>query len=135
MNQYIDVNIHKEAKISRFLIVLMSIACGVSVANLYYSQPLLEELSRFFNVSSSIIGISAMLIQIGYALGLIFLVPLGDIKERRGLIITMLFCSSISLIFLSFASNIYWLLIILIFFSKHRNYPIPTCNGFYNIMI
>lgn len=111
MNQYIDVNIHKEAKISRFLIVLMSIACGVSVANLYYSQPLLEELSRFFNVSSSIIGISAMLIQIGYALGLIFLVPLGDIKERRGLIITMLFCSSISLIFLSFASNIYWLLI------------------------
>ncbi|WP_242951258.1 MFS transporter [Clostridium kluyveri] len=56
------------------------------------------------------IGISAMLIQIGYALGLIFLVPLGDIKERKGLIITMLFCSAISLISLSFASNIYWLL-------------------------
>ncbi|EDK34330.1 MFS transporter [Clostridium kluyveri] len=110
MNQHADINIHKEVKMSRFLIVLMSIACGVSVANLYYSQPLLEELSRFFNVSSSMIGISAMLIQIGYALGLISLVPLGDIKERKGLIITMLFCSAISLISLSFASNIYWLL-------------------------
>lgn len=109
MNQNTNIAIPKEFEISRFLIVLMSIASGVTSANLYYSQPLLEELSRFFNVSSTMIGIAAMLIQIGYALGLVFLVPLGDIKERRSLIITMLFCSAMALLGLSFASNIWWL--------------------------
>jgi len=111
MNQHADITIPKEFHINRFLIILMSIACGASAANLYYSQPLLEELSRFFNVSSSMIGITAMLIQIGYALGLVFLVPLGDIKERRSLIMTMLFCSTIALLSLSLASNIWWLLV------------------------
>uniref|UniRef100_UPI0035E43360 MFS transporter n=1 Tax=Clostridium thailandense TaxID=2794346 RepID=UPI0035E43360 len=85
----------------------MSIACA---ANLYYSQPLLEQISRFFNVSSFIIGTAAMLIQIGYAIGLIFLVPLGDIKERRRLIITMLFCSAMALLSISVSLNIWWLL-------------------------
>lgn len=111
MNQRTDIAMPKEFKLSRFLIILMSIASGLSAANLYYSQPLLEEFSRFFNVSSTMIGISAMLIQIGYALGLVFLVPLGDIKERRGLIMTMLFCSAIALLSLSIDSNIWWLLV------------------------
>lgn len=111
MKQNTDIAIPKEFEISRFLIMLMSVASGVSAANLYYSQPLLEEFSRFFNVSSTMIGIAAMLIQIGYALGLVFLVPLGDIKERRGLIITMLFCSTIALLSLSLASNIWWLIV------------------------
>ncbi|WP_297422407.1 MFS transporter [Clostridium sp.] len=110
MNQNTDIAIPKEFEMSRFLIILMSIASGASAANLYYSQPLLEEFSRFFNVSSTMIGITAMLIQIGYALGLVFIVPLGDIKERRSLIMTMLFCSTIALLSLSLASNIWWLL-------------------------
>lgn len=98
-----------EIGLSRFLIILMSIASGLTSANLYYSQPLLENLSRFFNVSSAIIGFAAMLIQIGYALGLAFIVPIGDIKERRNLIVLMLFFSALSLTGLSFATNIYWL--------------------------
>lgn len=111
MNHNTDIYIPKKFELSRFLIILMSIASGLSAANLYYSQPLLEYFSTFFNVSSSMIGISAMLIQVGYALGLLFLVPLGDIKERSGLIIKMLFCSAIALFSLSLASNIWWLLI------------------------
>lgn len=111
MYQNADMVIKKEFELSNFIIALMSIACAASAANLYYSQPLLEQISGFFNVSSSIIGISAMLIQIGYAIGLIFLVPLGDIKERRRLIIIMLFCSAISLLSLSISFNIWWLLL------------------------
>lgn len=111
MNQYEKINIQQKFKLSRFLVVLMSIASGITVANLYYSQPLLENFSRFFNVSSTMIGISAMLIQIGYAIGLIFLVPLGDIIEHRFLIMTMLFCSMAALIGLSFASNVKWLFV------------------------
>ncbi|MCI1944137.1 MFS transporter [Clostridium luticellarii] len=109
MNQNTNMAIPKEFEISRFLIILMSIASGATAANLYYSQPLLEKLSRYFNVSSAMIGITAMMIQIGYALGLVFLVPLGDIKERRSLIMTMLFCSALALLGLSFASNTWWL--------------------------
>lgn len=110
MYQNEDITITKKFELSHFLIVLMSIACAACAANLYYSQPLLEQISRFFNVSSSVIGIAAMLIQIGYAIGLIFLVPLGDIKERRRLIMTMLFCSAIALLSLSVSLNI-WLLL------------------------
>lgn len=98
----------EKTKLSRFLILLMSIASAVCVANLYYSQPLLSNLSRYFHVSSAVIGISAMLIQIGYAIGLVFLVPLGDIVKHRPLIITMLICSMAALLELSFATNIVW---------------------------
>ncbi|EKQ56134.1 MULTISPECIES: MFS transporter [unclassified Clostridium] len=111
MYQNPDITIKKEFELSNFLIALMSIACAASAANLYYSQPLLEQISRFFNASSSIIGITAMLIQIGYAIGLVFLVPLGDIKERRNLIMIMLLCSAISLLSLSISFNIWWLLL------------------------
>ncbi len=108
---YRSLNKAYEFGISRFLVLLFAIAGGVTVANLYYSQPLLEELSRFFVVSPTMIGITAMLIQIGYAFGLFFIVPLGDIKERRALIITVLVCSVISLFGISYASNIGWLLL------------------------
>jgi len=92
--------------LGRPLVLLMAIAAGMTVANLYYGQPLLEELSRFFRVSHSTIGIAAMLIQVGYALGLLFLVPLADIRERRSLIITVLSCSIAALLLVSFSSGI-----------------------------
>lgn len=111
MDRNIDIANQKEFQMSGLLIMLMSVASGVTAANLYYSQPLLEDFSRFFNVSPSMIGIAATLIQIGYALGLVFLVPLGDIKERRGLIMTMLFCSMLALLGISFASSIGWLFV------------------------
>jgi predicted MFS family arabinose efflux permease len=84
----------------------MAVASGATVANLYYSQPLLEELSRFFHASQPAIGVSAMLIQVGYALGLLFLVPLGDIRERRSLINTVLLCSIGALLLISFSQRI-----------------------------
>ncbi len=92
--------------LGRPLVLLMAIASGVTVANLYYAQPLLEDLSRFFHVSHSGIGVAAMLIQTGYALGLLFLVPLGDIRERRSLIITVLLCSIGALLLVSNSTSI-----------------------------
>lgn len=103
--------IPQKPQLSRFLILLMSIASAISVANLYYAQPLLSNLSRSFHISSAIMGIAAMLIQIGYAVGLIFLVPLGDILKHRALILTMLACSMAALLELSFATNIVWFIV------------------------
>lgn len=71
----------------------------------------LSNLSNSFHVSSAIIGIAAMLIQIGYAIGLIFLVPLGDMVKHRALILTMLVCSMAALLELSFATNIVWFIV------------------------
>ena len=101
-----DRNAQETIVLRRPLVLLMAIAAGMTVANLYYAQPLLEELSRFFHVSHSAIGVAAMLIQVGYALGLLFLVPLGDIRERRSLIITVLLCSIGALLLISFSSGI-----------------------------
>lgn len=99
---------YAKTNLSGALIFLMSVASAISVANLYYSQPLLSNLSSYFHVSSTVIGISAMLIQIGFAIGLIFLVPLGDIVKQRSLILIMLICSMVALLELSFATNIVW---------------------------
>ncbi|WP_371379059.1 MFS transporter [Sporomusa aerivorans] len=107
MDQIKEKNFEKP-KLSQFLILLMSITSAISAANLYYAQPLLSNLSTYFHVSSTVIGISAMIIQIGFAIGLIFIVPLGDMVNQRSLIIIMLICSMVALLELSFATNIIW---------------------------
>lgn len=84
----------------------MAIACGITVANLYYIQPLLSAIAKTFNVSEVSVGSAAMLTQIGYAVGMIFILPLGDIKERRNLITIMLLLSVLSLTSMFLSNNI-----------------------------
>lgn len=81
----------------RGTVFLLSVACGLAVANLYYNQPLLADMGRNFQVSVREIGFVPMLAQIGYALGLLFLVPLGDMVERRRLIVLLLLASAVAL--------------------------------------
>ncbi|OXT08907.1 putative MFS family arabinose efflux permease [Thermohydrogenium kirishiense] len=83
---------------TRSFIILMAIVCGVSVANLYYIQPLEAQIAATFHVSQGAAGIAAMMTQIGYACGLLLFVPLGDICERRSLILRMLLFVDISLL-------------------------------------
>jgi len=80
------------------LISLMAVICGVSVANLYYIQPLEAQIAASFHVSQNAAGIAAMLTQIGYALGLLLFVPLGDMAERRSVILRMLVLVAASLL-------------------------------------
>lgn len=68
----------------------MSAACGLAVANLYYTQPLLDTLARAFDVSSGAAGLIVTMTQMGYATGLVLLVPLGDLMDRRRLIARVL---------------------------------------------
>ncbi|MCL5520537.1 MFS transporter [Citrobacter cronae] len=75
--------------LSPSLILLMSIATGLAVASNYYAQPLLDTIARNFSLSASTAGFIVTAAQLGYAAGLLFLVPLGDMFERRMLIVSM----------------------------------------------
>jgi len=75
---------------SRGLVALLAVACGAAVANLYYIQPLLSVVARAFDVSDATAGLLVTCAQVGYVIGLAFLVPVGDITERRRLISVVL---------------------------------------------
>jgi predicted MFS family arabinose efflux permease len=75
--------------LSPALILLMSVATGLAVASNYYAQPLLDTIARAFSLSASSAGFIVTAAQLSYAAGLLFLVPLGDMFERRRLIVSM----------------------------------------------
>jgi predicted MFS family arabinose efflux permease len=71
------------------LIVLFAVATGQAVASNYLAQPLLDTLRRELHVTSAVAGLIVTAAQVGYALGLVLLIPLGDLLERRRLITTL----------------------------------------------
>ena len=83
------MTVEKDSYLSRGHIVIMAICTGLIVANIYYNQPLLVLISKSFAIDPGKGGRIAFLTQAGYALGLLFFVPLGDKVERRGQIVGM----------------------------------------------
>jgi len=77
--------------------LLLATACGMIVANLYYAQTLVGPISRATGLPAQLAGLIVTLTQIGYTLGLLFLVPLGDLLENRRLVVTALVCSAVAL--------------------------------------
>ncbi|MCR8630512.1 MFS transporter [Paenibacillus radicis (ex Xue et al. 2023)] len=110
-NSAVESSLHIKAgqSLSKGLILLMAIACGMTVANLYYNQPLLADIGRSFHVSDNQIGIISMLTQIGYAVGLFLFVPLGDMRERRQLLFLLLIAVSLSLVGIATAQSLIWI--------------------------
>lgn len=90
---------------ARGVIFLFAIASGASVANVYYAQPLLDILASDFNVSHAAIGGVVTATQIGCALALIFLVPLGDLVNRRRLMALQLLALIFALLAVGFAHS------------------------------
>ncbi len=99
----------EETKLTPSLKYLITIGCGVVVANLYYCQPLLGALSRAFHVSEESASMINICSQMGYGLGLFFIVPLGDMLARRGLLIWMHLLAALSLLGVGFSPGIAWL--------------------------
>lgn len=77
-------------EISTGTTLLLALACGVVVANLYYVQPIVGILSRAYGLDVSTSGALVTVTQVGYATGLLLIVPLGDIVENRHLILSLL---------------------------------------------
>ena len=72
------------------VILLLAVACGIVVANMYYVQPLVGLISRSYGMSVTSSGLLVTATQVGYATGLLLIVPLGDMVENRRLIVLML---------------------------------------------
>lgn len=89
------------------LFTFLAIATGVSVSCIYLNQPLLQTLGIDFNTTAGNIGLVASFTQIGYALGLFFLIPLGDIISKKKLIIIKQILLIVSLFFA--ASSAHWI--------------------------
>lgn len=87
----------KSKNFSNKLLFILSIICAIIVANLYYDQVLLTNISKDFMVPVSSSGKLVTAIQIGYTLGLLFIVPLGDRYSRKSLITLSITCSSVLL--------------------------------------
>lgn len=91
--------------IPRYVPLLFAIACGLAVANIYYAQPLLDAISNEFRIPHSSAGIIITITQACYALGLLLLVPLGDLLNRRALITGQMVASVLALIVVGTASS------------------------------
>lgn len=97
--------------LSPALIALMSVATGLAVASNYYAQPLLDTIARAFAISPNQAGFIVTSAQLGYAAGLFFLVPLGDMFERRKLIVTMTLLSAVGLLITASSQSLGMLLL------------------------
>jgi predicted MFS family arabinose efflux permease len=84
----------------------MAFATGAVVANLYYAQPLEDTLASAFHASTGAVGLVITLVQIGYAIGLATLVPLGDLLERRKLLVTLLTVSVAGMVVMAAAPTL-----------------------------
>jgi predicted MFS family arabinose efflux permease len=84
----------------------LGLACAVGVSTLYYNQPLLLEMGRTYGVTAGRTGFVAVATQIGYAIGLLAFVPLGDVLERRSLMMRMYGAVSIALLLVALAPNL-----------------------------
>ncbi|MDB5653566.1 MAG: major facilitator superfamily transporter [Tardiphaga sp.] len=73
-----------------WLIFAFAVACGITVANVYYAQPLVGPISASFGIGVEAGSFMVTMIQLGYVAGLIFLVPLGDLVENKKLILITL---------------------------------------------
>ncbi|WP_019909025.1 MFS transporter [Paenibacillus sp. HW567] len=91
--------------LSRSVILLLAFCSGLSVANIYYVQPLLDSIASDFNISHSSIGIVVTVTQIFYAAGLLLLVPIGDLLNRRKLISAQMLLSSGALLTVAVSSS------------------------------
>ena len=106
-----DAPVPEAGPMPRSLVLLLAVACALSVANVYYAQPLLDAIGREFGLAEGAVGIVVTATQLGCALALLFVVPLGDLLDRRRLMIGQLALLVLALAAVALAANTPWLLI------------------------
>mgnify|MGYP001527084554 FL=1 len=98
----------KENKgIERSLLLTMAVIAGLTVANCYYNQPLLEMIRHDMGVSQHEANLITVVTQIGYALGLCFMIPMGDLYSRRRIIVINMSIAAVMAVFIAFSQRVW----------------------------
>lgn len=97
----------ENAGLPALLLWTLAIVAGVTVANLYYNQPLLNMVRDELDISDFQANLISMITQVGYALGLLFIVPLGDLYQRKYIIVTNFSLLIVSLLVMAVSTSIY----------------------------
>lgn len=96
--------------LSSRLILLFSVTAGASVGNLYWAQPLLALIAESFGMPTHEAGLVVTLTQVGYALGVFLIVPLGNVLNRQRLVPIEMASASLALIGCAVAPS-FWMLL------------------------
>lgn len=109
-----DIAVEETAKavLSSVTVFLMAAACAASVANVYYNQPLLSAFASSFHISVAKAGLVATAAQIGYGAGLLFFIPLGDVFERKKIVLYLAYTCALLLGFMALSKTL-WMLVTL----------------------
>lgn len=113
---------HQKPVLTRPLLWIMTISSGLIVANNYYNQPLLSLMAKDFDVSESSISNSAMLTQMGFAAGLLFIVPMGDMLKRKKMILVDMLFVILALFGMAYSPSAGWV------------YPMSFLIGFTSVI-
>lgn len=103
------IRLTPDSGIPRHILLMMAVLAGFTVANLYYNQPLLEMICRETGITHVQANLITVITQIGYALGLLFVVPLADMVSLRRIVMTCMTVAALSAVAIGFADNV-WLL-------------------------
>ena len=93
--------------IERSLLITMAVIAGLTVANCYYNQPLLEMIRHDIGVSQHEANLITVVTQIGYALGLCFLIPMGDLYSRRRIIVVNMTVAAVMAVVIAVAHRVW----------------------------
>ena len=103
------IQLKENQGIPRSILLMMAIIAGLTVANCYYNQPLLELIRHDLGITEQSANLITVITQIGYALGLFFLIPLGDMFSRKKLILANMTIAAVMAIVMAVAQNV-WML-------------------------
>lgn len=93
------------ARLGRSTVLVMAIATGTAVANNYFAQPLLPVIARDLHLSASTAGLIVTVAQVAYAAGLVFVLPIGDLVERRRLVVSLSLVTAAGLVLFGLAGS------------------------------
>ena len=97
--------------VGRWALPFLGVACAVGVASIYYNQPLLLVMGKTFGRDARAMEWVAVATQLGYAAGILCFVPLGDVAERRALMMRMYAAVSVALVVAALAQGLAWMIV------------------------
>lgn len=117
------VELKENEGIPKGIVMAMAILAGITVSNLYYNQPLLEMISDDLGISQVTANLMTVITQVGYAFGLLFIIPSGDMFSRRRIIAVCMMIAAVMALIIGLSDNIYLIWVVSLFLGATSVIP------------